>query len=233
MDFRLPSSPVYEIFQARILKWVAIFSSRGFFQSRDGTCISCTFCIGRRILYHLATQEAPTLTYVVVVVQSLSLVWFFVTLWAAICQASLSFTISWGLLKLMSIESVMLSNYLVLYSPLLLLPSIFPSISIFSNELALDIRWPEYWSFSISISPSNKYSGLISFRIDRFDLLAIQGTQESSPTPQFKSISSSALGLLYSPTLTSIMTTGKAIALTIRTFVGKVMSHKKNNFTCS
>ena len=90
------------------------------------------------------------------------------TLWAAICQASLSFTISWGLLKLMSIESVMLSNYLVLYSPLLLLPSIFPSISIFSNELALDIRWPEYWSFSISISPSNKYSGLISFRIDRF-----------------------------------------------------------------
>ena len=233
MDFGLSSSSVHEIFQARILKWVAISSSRGSSQSRDGTCVSCTFCIGRWILYHLATREAPTLTYVVVVVQSLSLIWFFVTLWAAIYQASLSFTTSWGLLKLMSIESVVLSNYLVLYSPLLLLPSIFRSISIFSNELALGIRWPKYWSFSLSISPSNEYSGLISFRIDRFDLLAVQGTQESSPTPQFKSISCSELSLLYGPTLTSIMTTGKAIALTIRTFVGKVMSHKQSNFICS
>ena len=85
MDFRLPSSSVHEIFQARILKWVTIFSSRGSSQSRDGTCVSITFCIGRWILYHLATWEAPTLIYVVVVVQSLSLVWFLVTLWAAIC----------------------------------------------------------------------------------------------------------------------------------------------------
>ena len=126
------------------------------------------------------------------------------TLWAAIYQASLSFTTSWGLLKLMSIESVVLSNYLVLYSPLLLLPSIFRSISIFSNELALGIRWPKYWSFSFSIIPSKEIPGLISFRMGWLDLLAVQGTQESSPTPQFKSINSSALSLLHSPTLTSI-----------------------------
>ena len=94
--------------------------------------------------------------------------------WTAACQGSLSFTISWSLLKLMSIESVMLSNHLILCHPLLLLPSIFPSIRVFSNELALRIRWPKYWTFSIS--PSNEYSGLMSFRIDRFDLLAVQGT---------------------------------------------------------
>ena len=117
--------------------------------------------------------------------------------------------------------------------PTLLLPSIFPSIRVFSNESALCIRWPKYWSFSFSISHSKENSGLTSFRIDWFDLLAVQGTQESSPTPQFKSISCSELSLLYGPTLTSIMTTGKAIALTIRTFVGKVMSHKQSNFICS
>ena len=166
-------------------------------------------------------------------VQSLSHVQLFETPWTASRQAYLSITISQSLLKLTSIESVMPSNHLILYSPLLLLPSIFRSISIFSNELALGIRWPKYWSFSLSISPSNEYSGLISFRIDKFDLLAVQGTQESSPTPQFKSISCSELSLLYGPTLTSIMTTGKAIALTIRTFVGKVMSHKQSNFICS
>ena len=90
------------------------------------------------------------------------------------CQASLSFTISWSLLKLVSIESVMLSNYLILCCPLLLLPSIFPSIRIFSNESVVCIRWPKYWSFSIS--PSSEYSRLISFRIDWFDFLAVQGT---------------------------------------------------------
>ena len=105
---------------------------------------------------------------------------------------------------LMSIESVMPSNHLVLCLPLLLLPSIFPSIKVFSNELALCIRWPKYRSFSFSISPSNGYSGLISFRIDWFDLLAFQGTQESSPTTQFKSINFSALSFLYGPALTSI-----------------------------
>ena len=92
------------------------------------------------------------------------------------CQASLSFTISWGLLKLMSIETVMPSNHLILCCPLLFLLSIFPSIRVFSNESALCIRWPRYWSFSHSISPSKEYSGLISFRIDWFDLLAVQGT---------------------------------------------------------
>ena len=118
-------------------------------------------------------------------------------------QASLSFTISWSLLKLMSIESVMPSNHLILCCPLVLLPSIFSSITVFSNESALHIRW--YWSFSFSISPSNDYLGLISFRIDWFHLLAVQDySQESSPAPQFKSISSSVLSLLYRPTLTSI-----------------------------
>ena len=97
-----------------------------------------------------------------VVVQSLSYVWLFATPWTAACQASLSFTISWSLFKLMSIELVMPSNYLVLCCPLLLLPSILPSIRVFSNELALCIRWPKYWSFSFRISPSNEYSGLVS-----------------------------------------------------------------------
>ena len=109
--------------------------------------------------------------------QSLSCVWLFVTPWTAACQASLSFTISQGLLKLMSIESVMRSNHLILCHPLLLLPSIFPSIRVFLNESLLPIRWPNYWSFSIS--DSNGYLGLISFRIDCFDFLAVQGTLKS------------------------------------------------------
>ena len=99
--------------------------------------------------------------------------------WTAPCQASLSITNSWSLLKLMSIESVIPSNHFILYRPLLLLPSIFPSIRVFSNDSVLCIRWPKYWSFSFSISPSNGYSGLISFRIDWFDLLAVQGTLNS------------------------------------------------------
>ena len=101
------------------------------------------------------------------------------TPWTAARQTSLSITNSWSLLKLMSIESVMPSNHLILCCPLLLLPSFFPSIGVFSNESALHIRWPKYWSFSFSISPSNEYSGLISFRIDWFDLLAVQGTLRS------------------------------------------------------
>ena len=107
--------------------------------------------------------------------------------------------------KLMSIESVMLSNHFILSCPLLLLPSIFSSIWVFSNESALPIRWPKYWSFNFSISHSDEYSGLISFRMDWLDLLTVQrDSQESSPTPQFKSINSSAISFLYSPTLTSI-----------------------------
>ena len=112
-------------------------------------------------------------------VQSLSRVQLFATPWTAACQASLSITNSQSLLKLMSIESVMPSNHFILCRPLLLLPSIFPSIRVFSNKSVLHLRWPKYWSFSFSISPSNEYSGLISFRIDRIDLLAVQGTLKS------------------------------------------------------
>ena len=118
-------------------------------------------------------------TLTIAVVQTLSHVWLFATPWTAAHQASLSFTISLSLLKLMSAESMMPSNHLVLRLLLLLLPSIFPSIRVFSNELALHIRWPKYWSFSLSISPSTKYLELISFRIDWLDLLAVQGTLKS------------------------------------------------------
>ena len=114
---------------------------------------------------------------------------------------SLSITNPQSLLKLMSIESVMPSNHLILCRPLLLLPSIFPSIRVFSSESAFRIRWPKYWSFSFSTSPSNEYSRLISFRIDWFDLLTVQRILESSPTPRFKSNNSSALSSLYGPTL--------------------------------
>ena len=124
------------------------------------------------------------------------------TPWTAAHEAFLSIN-SWSLLKLMSIESVMPSNHIILCHPLLLLPSIFSSIRVFSDDLVLCIRWPKYWGFSFSMSPSNEYSGLISFRIDCFDLLAVQGTQESSPA-QFKSISSSVLSLLNEPTLTLV-----------------------------
>ena len=109
-------------------------------------------------------------------VQSLSCVWLFVTPWTAACQAFLSITYSRSPPKPMSIESVMPSNHLLLYHPLLFLPSIFPSIRLFSKESVLCIRWPKYWSFSFSISPSNEYSGLISFRMDWLDLLAVWGT---------------------------------------------------------
>ena len=112
-------------------------------------------------------------------VHSLSHVWLFDTPWTAARQASLSITNSQSLLRLMSIESVMPSNHLILCHPLFLLPSIFPSIRVFSNESALCTRWPKYWSFSFNISPSNEYSGLISFRMDWLDLLAVQGTLKS------------------------------------------------------
>ena len=128
----------------------------------------------------------------------------FATPWTAECQASLSITNSLILLKLMSIESVMPSKHLILCYPLLL-PSTFPSIRVFSNESVLCIRWPKYWSFSFDISPSNEYSGLISFRTDWLDLLAVlRDSQESSRTPQFKSISSSELSFLHGSTLTFI-----------------------------
>ena len=126
------------------------------------------------------------------------------TSWTAPRQTSPSITNSQSLPKLMSITSVMSYHYLILCRPLLLLPSVFPSIRIFSNVSALHSRWPKYWSFSFNISPSDEHPGLISFRMDWLDLLAVQGALKSSPTPQFKSINSSALSFLYSPTLISI-----------------------------
>jgi len=138
-------------------------------------------------------------------VQLLSHVQLFAIPWTVAHQASLFITNSWSLLKLMSIESVMPSNHLILCCPLLHLPSLFPSIRVFSNESALHSRWPKYWSFNFNISPSNKHSGLISFRMDWLDLLASpRDSQESSPTLQFKSINSSVLSFLYSSSLTSI-----------------------------
>ena len=163
--------------------------------------ISCYCPLG----VHLSLSGGNSLSSV----QSLSRVWLFVTPWIAARQASLSITNSWTLPKLMSIESVMPSSHLILCGPLLLLPPISPSIRVFSNESLLRMRWPKYWSFSFSIIPSNEHPGLISFRMDWLDLLAVQGTQESSPTPQFKSSNSSALSLLHSPTLTSIHDHGK------------------------
>ena len=126
------------------------------------------------------------------------------TPWIAARQASLSITNSRSSPKFMCIESVMPSSHLILCCPLLLLLSIPPSIRVFSNESSLRVRWPKYWSFSLSISPSNEHPGLVSFRMDWLDLLAVQGSLKSSPTPQFKTINSSALSFLHSPTLTSI-----------------------------
>ena len=145
--------------------------------------------------------------------------------WTTACQASLSITNSWSLLKPMPIESVMPSNHLILCHPLLLLPSVFPSIRVFSNESVLHIRWPKYWNFSFSISPSNDYSGLISLRIDWVDVLAVQGTLKSL----LKHCSSKASILRHSAFFIvqlshPYMTTGKTIALTRWTFVGKIMS---------
>ena len=135
--------------------------------------------------------------------KSLSHFQLFATLWTAALQTSLSFTISWSLFRLTYIELVMPSNHLILCHPLPL-PSILPSISVFSNDLDLCIRWPKYWSFSFNIRPSNEYSGLISFRTDWFDLHAVQGTLKSLlQHHSSKAINTSVLSLLYSPTLTS------------------------------
>ena len=161
----------------------------------------------------------------IVVVQSLSRVQLFVAPWTATRQASLSFSISWSLLRLMSIESVMPSNHLILCCPLLLLPTIFPSIRVFFSESALHIRWPKYWSFSFSISPSSDYSGFISFRMDWVDLLAVQGTLKS--LLQHHSVKASILQCLafFMVQLSHLYTTtGKTIALTTQTFVSRVMS---------
>ena len=148
-----------------------------------------------------------------------------VTPWTAACQASLSITNLQSLLKFMSIALVMPSNHLILCRPLLLPPSIFPSIRVFPNELVLHIRWPKYWSFSFSISPFKEYSGLISFKIDWFDLLAVQGTlnsllQHHSSKASILKCSAFFIVQLSHP----YMITGNTIGLTRRSFVGKVIS---------
>ena len=165
-------------------------------------------------------------------VQSLSHVRLFVIPWTAARQASLSITNSWSLLKLMSIESVMPSDHLILCHPLFLLLSIFPSIRVFSHESALHIRWPKCWSFSFSISSSNEHPGLISFRMDWLDLLAVQGTLKSLLQHH-----SSKASILWHSAFFMVqlshpyMTTGKTIGLTGWTFVGKVMSLLFNMLT--
>ena len=173
--------------------------------------------IQKKLAYYKATQFSS--------VQSLSCVWLFVTPWIAARQASLSITNSRSSPKLTCIESVMPSSHLILWRPVLLLPPIPPSISLFSNESTLCMRWPKYWSFSFSIIPSKEHPGVISFRMDWLDLLAVQGTLKSL----LQHHSSKASILLRSAFFTvqlshPYMTTGKTIALTRRTFVGKVMS---------
>ena len=149
----------------------------------------------------------------------------FVTSWNTARQASLSITISWILLKLMSIESVMPSSHLILCRPVLLLPSIFPSIRVFSNESVLHIRWLKYQCFSFSISPSNEYSGFISFRMDWLDLIAVQGTLKSLLQHHSSKASILRHSAFFMVQLSHpYMTTGKTIALTIWTFVNEVMS---------
>ena len=133
-----------------------------------------------------------------------SRVQLFVTPWTAACQVSLSLTISWSLTKFMSIASVMPSSHLILWCPLLLLPSVSPQIRDFFSELSVSIRWPKYWSSIFSISPSSEYSGLISLKIDWFDHLTVQGTFRSPPAPQFKGTDSLVFCLLYGPTVKTI-----------------------------
>ena len=158
-------------------------------------------------------------------VQSLSHVPLFVTPWTVACQASLSLTSFWSLPKLMSIDSMIPSNHLILCRPLLIPPSIFPSIRVFSDESVLLLRWPKYWSFSFSISPSNEHSGLISFRMDCLDLFAVQGTLQSLLQHHISKASVLQHSAFFTVQLSHLyMTTGKIIALTRQNFVGKVMS---------
>ena len=216
MNCSTPGSSLHKISQVRILECIVISFSRGSSWPRGCNHVSC---IGRRILYHWVTSS----------IQLLSNVQLFANPWTTAHQASLSITNSQSLLKLMFIESVMPSNHLILCRSLLLLPSIFPRIRIFSNESVLYIRWPKYWSFSFSISPSNEYSGLISFRMDWLDLLAAQGTLKSL----LQYHSSKASILQCSPFFVvqlshPYMTTGRTITLTRRIFVGKIMSQLFN-----
>ena len=185
------------------------------------TLLSCgLFFCKRSFPSMFVCREEPILTpwwicfFDFIIVQSLSCVWLFAAPWTAACQASLFFTISLSLLKLMFIESMMPSNHLLLCHSLLFLPSIFPSIRVFSHESVLHIRWPKYWSFSFSISPSDEYSELISFRMNWLDLLAVQATLKSlhhhSSKASILRLSAFFIVQLSHP----YMTTGKTIALT-------------------
>ena len=160
-----------------------------------------------------------------VVVQSLSCVWFFATPLTAARQAPLSLTVSWSLFEIMSIELIMLSNHLFLCRSLLLLPSVFPNIRVFSSELALLISWPKYWSFSFNISPFSEYSRLIFFKVDwNWSPCSPRNSQKSSPAPQLEGINFSVLSLLYGPTLTSIYDYWKNHSFDYTDFVSKVIS---------
>ena len=191
-------------------------------QGRDDKAPPCCLLLNSNNLFLLLVIFGKLNPYYSV--QSLS-VWFFVTQWTAAHQASLSITNSQSPPKAIFIESVMPSNHLILCWPLLLLPSIFPSIRVFSNESALCIRWPKYWSFSFNISPSNEHPGLISFRMDWLDLFAVQGTLKSLLQHH-----SSKASILWHSAFFIVqlsypcMTTGKTIALTRQTFADKVMS---------
>ena len=220
MDCGPSGSSVHEIFQAKILEWVAISFSRGSSGPGNWTWFSCTagkFLHCRQILYQLSDDWEKPNRYTLSSVHLLSHVQLFVTSWAPSCQASIHYQLR-GLLKLMSIESVIPSKHLILCRPLLLPSSIFPTIRVFSNESALHIRWPKYWNFSFSISPSNEYSGLISFRMDWLDLLAVQGILKS--LLQYHSSKASIFwhsAFFTVQLLHPYMTTGKTIALTRRT----------------
>ena len=221
MDYSPPTSSVHVISQGRILEWVAISFSRR--SSGPGIEPTSSASAGR-----FPSTESPGNTSLKLQfssVQSLSRVWLFATPWIEAHQASLSITNSRSSLKFMSIKSVMPFSYLILCHPLFLLPPISPSIRVFSNESTLHMRWPKYCSFSFSIIPSKEHPGLISFRMDWLDLLAVQGTLRSL----LQHHSSKASILRHSAFFTvqlshPYMTSGKTIALTRRTFVGKVMS---------
>ena len=177
MDYSPPGSSVHGITQTRILEWVAISFSRGSSWHRDWNCISCL--TGRFFTTKPPVKSHEALHIYISSVQSLSHIWLFVTPWITARQASLSITNSQSLIKLMPIKSVMPSSHLILCCPLLLMLPIPPSIRVFSNVSTLHMRWPKYWSFSFSISPSNEHPGLISFRMDWLDLLAVQGNLKS------------------------------------------------------
>ena len=240
MDCSLPVSSSYGIAQARILEWVAI----SFSKILPVPGIEPVLLHGRQTHYSLRHFQCelqmiigPSLSgmkitvatirhrYQFSSVQALSRVRLFVTPWTTACQASLSITNSSSLPKLMSIESVMPSNHLFLWRPLFLLPSIFPSIRVFSTESALCIRWPKYWNFSFNISPSNEHPGLISYRMDWLDLLAGKGTLKSLLQHHSSKTSILRCSALFRVQLSHpYMTTRKTIPLTRWTFADKVMS---------